>query len=171
MLGRKFCGLSTPSNLDELAVVLDNTDLAFRLLQLYGTPDNIDVWMGGVAEPFVHGGRVGPLFTCLIATQFQRIRQGDRLWYENPGVFTSAQRNALRNASLALIICDNTGITAVSRDPFSIPGEGTHPSTATRSRNETLEPGRRALLWPIRSSRMRSRIRSRQNRTTRSDVM
>lgn len=75
---RKFCGLSTPRNEAELGVVLNNRDLARRLLQLYGTPANIDVWMGGVAEPFVRRGRVGPLFACLIATQFQRIRQGDR---------------------------------------------------------------------------------------------
>uniref|UniRef100_A0A4W5K079 Myeloid-specific peroxidase n=1 Tax=Hucho hucho TaxID=62062 RepID=A0A4W5K079_9TELE len=118
---RAFCGLSTPRNQDELAVVLNNKDLASRLLNLYGTAANIDVWMGGVAEPFVRGGRVGPLFACLIATQFQRIRQGDRLWYENPGVFTSAQRAALSRVSLARIICDNTGITVVSKDPFSIP--------------------------------------------------
>lgn len=75
---RKFCGLSQPRTLSELAAVMNNTDLAQRLLNLYGTPDNIDVWLGGIAEPFVHGGRVGPLFACLIATQFQKIRQGDR---------------------------------------------------------------------------------------------
>lgn len=75
---RRFCGLSQPRNQQELAAVLNNTDLARRLLALYGTPDNIDVWLGGVAEPFVRDGRVGPLFSCLIATQFQRIRQGDR---------------------------------------------------------------------------------------------
>lgn len=57
---------------------MNNGDLARRLLELYGTPDNIDVWLGGVAEPFVRNGRVGPLFSCLIATQFQKIRQGDR---------------------------------------------------------------------------------------------
>lgn len=75
---RKFCGLSQPSNLMELAVVMNNTVLADKLLDLYKTPDNIDVWLAGVAEPFVPGGRVGPLFACLISTQFQRIRQGDR---------------------------------------------------------------------------------------------
>ncbi|XP_029565023.1 eosinophil peroxidase [Salmo trutta] len=123
---RKFCGLSTPRNQDQLAVVLNNKDLARRLLQLYGTPANIDVWMGGVAEPFVRGGRVGPLFACLIATQFQRIRQGDRLWYENPGVFTSAQRAALSCASLARIMCDNTGILQVTSNPFKIPNRGTN---------------------------------------------
>lgn len=75
---RKFCGLSQPRNQAELGQVLNNNDLARRLLQLYGTPDNIDVWMGGVAEPFARGGRVGPLFACLIASQFRKIRQGDR---------------------------------------------------------------------------------------------
>uniref|UniRef100_H3C6K0 Myeloid-specific peroxidase n=1 Tax=Tetraodon nigroviridis TaxID=99883 RepID=H3C6K0_TETNG len=120
---RRFCGLSQPRNQQELALVLNNTDLARRLLQLYGTPDNIDVWLGGVAEPFVRDGRVGPLFACLIATQFQRIRQGDRkrrLWYENPGVFSSSQRSALSRASLSRIICDNTGITSVPQKAFDL---------------------------------------------------
>ncbi|XP_076587958.1 eosinophil peroxidase-like isoform X2 [Chaetodon auriga] len=115
---RKFCGLSQPRNLTELAEVMNNTDLASKLLDLYRIPDNIDVWLGGVAEPFVPGGRVGPLFACLIATQFQRIRQGDRLWWENEGVFTEAQRESLKQTSLARIICDNTGITEVPEQPF-----------------------------------------------------
>lgn len=117
---RRFCGLSQPRNQAELAQVLNNNNLARRLLQLYGTPSNIDVWMGGVAEPFVRGGRVGPLFACLIASQFQRIRQGDRLWYEKTGVFTPSQRAALSGASLARIICDNTGIRTVPTDVFSV---------------------------------------------------
>ncbi|XP_054468026.1 eosinophil peroxidase isoform X1 [Anoplopoma fimbria] len=117
---RKFCGLSQPQNQAQLAQVLNNSGLARRLLQLYGTADNIDIWMGGVAEPFVRGGRVGPVFACLIASQFKRIRQGDRLWYENPGVFNRAQRAALARASLSGIICANTGITSVPVDPFSI---------------------------------------------------
>uniref|UniRef100_A0A3Q3JX08 Myeloid-specific peroxidase n=1 Tax=Monopterus albus TaxID=43700 RepID=A0A3Q3JX08_MONAL len=117
---RGFCGLSQPRNQAELGQVLNNTELARKLLALYGTPNNIDVWLGGVAEPFVKGGRVGPLFACLIATQFQRTRQGDRLWYEKPGVFTTRQVAALSAASLAKIICDNTGITFVPLDVFSV---------------------------------------------------
>ncbi|XP_044228044.1 eosinophil peroxidase-like isoform X1 [Thunnus albacares] len=115
---RKFCGLSEPQNEEELAKVMNNTELARNLLDLYGHPDNIDVWLAGVAEPFVRGGRVGPLFACLIATQFQKIREGDRLWWENERVFTEAQRESLRDTSLARIICDNTGITEVPRTPF-----------------------------------------------------
>ncbi|KAK5900866.1 hypothetical protein CgunFtcFv8_025789 [Champsocephalus gunnari] len=117
---RKLCGLSQPRNQAELAQVLNNTDLARKLLQLYGTPANIDVWMGGVAEPSVRGGRVGPLFACLIASQFQRIRQGDRLWYENQGVFSPAQRAALSTSTISRIICDNTGISSIPTDAFSV---------------------------------------------------
>ncbi|XP_030208813.1 eosinophil peroxidase [Gadus morhua] len=117
---RKHCGLSEPSNQAELAQVLNNTDLATRFLKLYGTPSNIDVWVGGAAEPFVQGGRVGPLFSCLITNQFKESRQGDRFWYENPGVFTPAQKTALRSASLASVICENTGITSVPKDSFSL---------------------------------------------------
>ncbi|XP_041826711.1 eosinophil peroxidase [Melanotaenia boesemani] len=121
---RRFCGLSQPRNQAELGQVLNNTDLARKLLELYGTPDNIDIWLGGVAEPFVAGGRVGPLFACLIGNQFQKIRQGDRLWFEKPGVFTQRQRSALTAARLSKIICDNTGITSVPRDAFSAISNG-----------------------------------------------
>ncbi|KAM6984875.1 eosinophil peroxidase [Aplochiton taeniatus] len=116
---RGFCGLSQPRNQVELAQVLNNSRLASQLLQLYGTPANIDIWLGGVAEPFVLGGRVGPLFACLIGNQFKNIRQGDRLWYEKPGVFSPSQKSALQSVSLSKIICDNTGIASVPSNPFN----------------------------------------------------
>ncbi|XP_039531388.1 eosinophil peroxidase-like isoform X3 [Pimephales promelas] len=115
---RRFCGLSAPQNEQELAVVMNNPELARKLIELYGTPENIDIWLGGVSEPFVPGGRVGSLFACLISRQFQHIRDGDRLWWENKGVFTTKQKASLASVSLARIICDNTGIVRVPRDPF-----------------------------------------------------
>ncbi|KAJ8401987.1 hypothetical protein AAFF_G00372220 [Aldrovandia affinis] len=115
---RRFCGLSEPRDFNQLAQVLKNPSLARRLLQMYRTPENIDVWLGGVSEPFVAGGRVGPLFSCLITTQFQRIRQGDRFWWQNEGIFTSRQRASLASVSFARIICDNTGIKDVPSHPF-----------------------------------------------------
>ncbi|XP_077592785.1 eosinophil peroxidase [Stigmatopora nigra] len=139
---RKFCNLSEPSNEAQLAQVLNNRDLARKLLQLYGTPANIDVWMGGVAEPFVRGGRVGPLFACLIATQFQKIRQGDRLWYENPGVFSPRQRAALSAVTLSRIICDNTGINSVPRDAFSVISRGNQLVRCNNVRRLNLAPWR-----------------------------
>ncbi|XP_059827383.1 eosinophil peroxidase-like [Hypanus sabinus] len=116
---RRFCGLSAPPNLSALSLVLKNKKLAFNLLKLYGTPENIDVWVGGISEPFVEGGRVGPLFTCLIGQQYKNLRDGDRFWWENEGVFTANQRQALQHVSLAAAICDNTGIEKLPRDVFA----------------------------------------------------
>ncbi|XP_023816783.1 eosinophil peroxidase [Oryzias latipes] len=139
---RKFCGLSQPSNLAELTEVLKNEELARRLLELYGTADNMDVWLGGVAEPFVRGGRVGPLFACLIATQFQKIRQGDRLWYENPGVFTRGQRAVLGSVKLSKIICDNTDITSVPVDAFKVVSRTNRRVLCSRLSSLNLSPWR-----------------------------
>lgn len=75
---RGFCDLSQPQTLEELRAVLKNEKLAKKLLDLYGTPDNIDIWIGGTAEPLVERGRVGPLLACLLGRQFQQIRDGDR---------------------------------------------------------------------------------------------
>lgn len=57
---------------------MENEVLAKKLMDLYKTPSNIDIWLGAIAEPLVPGGRVGHLLTCLLGQQFQRIRDGDR---------------------------------------------------------------------------------------------
>uniref|UniRef100_A0A8D0G1L8 Eosinophil peroxidase n=1 Tax=Sphenodon punctatus TaxID=8508 RepID=A0A8D0G1L8_SPHPU len=115
---RRFCGLSQPRNEDELARVLNNRELANKFIKLYGTPDNIDIWVGALAEPFVYNGRIGPLLACVIGNQFRKLRDGDRFWWENSGVFTLQQLNALRKISLPSIICDNTHITEVPKNSF-----------------------------------------------------
>ncbi|KFO89319.1 Myeloperoxidase, partial [Buceros rhinoceros silvestris] len=117
---RRFCGLSQPSGLNSLAQVLRNRGLAKKFMELYGTPKNIDIWIGALAEPFVDGGRVGPLMACIIGNQFRKIRDGDRFWWENKGVFTPQQRCALARISLSRIICDNTRISKVPRHIFQV---------------------------------------------------
>ncbi|XP_063053961.1 thyroid peroxidase [Engraulis encrasicolus] len=115
---RRICGLSEPSSEAELASIMGNPTLAQKLLALYGTPQNIDVWVGAIAEPLLPGGRVGTLLACLLAKQFRDLRDGDRFWWQREGVFSPAQRTALRDVSLSRIICDNTHIRLVPPDPF-----------------------------------------------------
>ncbi|TSK13447.1 Eosinophil peroxidase [Bagarius yarrelli] len=116
---REFCGLSVPANESDLIQILENVVLVRKLLALYGTVWNIDVWVGAISEPALSGGRVGPLLACLIAKQFQALRDGDRFWWEHEGVFSAAQRRSLRTVSLSRIICDNTQICLVPSDPFT----------------------------------------------------
>uniref|UniRef100_A0A8C4F6R8 Eosinophil peroxidase n=1 Tax=Dicentrarchus labrax TaxID=13489 RepID=A0A8C4F6R8_DICLA len=116
---RRFCSLSVPNTTSDLAEILSNLTLANKFQLLYGTPHNIDVWVGAISEPAVPGGRVGPLLSCLLARQFRALRDGDRFWWEREGMFTSTQRRNLHSISLSRIICDNSHITHVPTDPFS----------------------------------------------------
>lgn len=74
---RRFCGLSVPNTTSDLAEILGNFTLAHTFQLLYGTPHNIDVWVGAISEPAATG-RVGPLLACLLARQFRALRDGDR---------------------------------------------------------------------------------------------
>uniref|UniRef100_A0A8D0L207 Lactoperoxidase n=1 Tax=Sphenodon punctatus TaxID=8508 RepID=A0A8D0L207_SPHPU len=117
---RGLCGLSQPCNEAELAEVLHNPELAKKFIELYGTPDNIDIWVGALAEPFISKGRIGPLLACLIGSQFRKIRDGDRFWWENPRVFTPQQRQALSKMTFSPLLCENTHITEVPKDVFKV---------------------------------------------------
>uniref|UniRef100_UPI00398E3C45 myeloperoxidase-like n=1 Tax=Pristiophorus japonicus TaxID=55135 RepID=UPI00398E3C45 len=115
---RTFCGLSEPKSVKELRAILRNARLARNLFSLYGTADNIEPWLGGVSEPSVKGGSLGPLLACLVGQQFKNLRDGDRFWWENQGIFTASQQQALKQVSLSRLICDNTRIEELPQYVF-----------------------------------------------------
>lgn len=47
-------------------------------VRLYGTPLNVDLFPALMAEDLVPGSRLGPTLMCLLASQFKRLRDGDR---------------------------------------------------------------------------------------------
>uniref|UniRef100_A0A3B5M4J2 Peroxidasin n=1 Tax=Xiphophorus couchianus TaxID=32473 RepID=A0A3B5M4J2_9TELE len=118
---RTFCNLTSAQTFDDLKNEIKNPDVREKLRRLYGTPLNIDLFPALMAEDLVPGSRLGPTLMCLLAMQFKRVRDGDRFWYENPGVFTPAQLTQLKQASLARVVCDNgDNITRVQRDVFAV---------------------------------------------------
>eukprot|EP00069_Balaena_mysticetus_P005439 bmy_18035T0 len=121
---REFCGLSRLETRADLRATTSNGSVADKILDLYGHPANIDVWLGGLAERVLPGARTGPLFACIIGKQMRKLRDGDRFWWENQAVFTEAQRRELGRHSLSRVICDNTGLSRVPRDAFRV---GTWP--------------------------------------------
>ncbi|XP_069582907.1 thyroid peroxidase [Ranitomeya imitator] len=115
---REFCGLSRLNSIFDMKTVISEENTRRKMLELYGHPDNIDVWLGGLVEDLLPGGRTGPLFACLIGMQIRALRDGDRFWYESTNVFTEKQKLELERHSLSRVICDNTELTQAPPDSF-----------------------------------------------------
>ena len=116
----RHCGLlEEGGGWSSLSALISDSSQLGRLQRVYGSPDNVDLWVGGILEDPVEGGRVGPTLSCLLVDQFARLRAGDRFWYENPAVFSPAQLAQLRQASLGRVLCDNgDDIWGVGADVF-----------------------------------------------------
>lgn len=77
---------------------------------LYASPEDVDLTVGGSLEAHVSGALSGPTFLCILTEQFYRTRVGDRFFYERGDKsvgFTRPQLQEIRKASIARIMCDN----------------------------------------------------------------
>ena len=75
---RAAYGLDVVFGFDEIT-----SDLAVQaqLQSLYGSVDNIDAWVGALAEDEIVGASVGELMATALIDQFTRLRDGDRFFY------------------------------------------------------------------------------------------
>ena len=87
---------------------IKNSNTSRRILDIYGTMETVDLYVGALAEQSLPGSVLGATLACIIAETFVNLRDGDRFYFENPNVFTPEQLNEiLTNVSLSRVICDN----------------------------------------------------------------
>jgi hypothetical protein len=106
-------GLPAVDGFDDIT---SNREVQQTLEELYGNVDNIDLWVGAMAEDHVRGGSVGPLARRVIAEQFQRLRDADRFWYQR--AFSGRELDRLERTTLADIIERNTGVEGLQDNVF-----------------------------------------------------
>jgi peroxidase len=78
-----------------------------NLQTVYGTIDNVDLFMGGLAENHAPGALVGQIFQAIIASQFHVLRAGDRFFWLNQG-FNPETAWMISKTTLADIMRRNT---------------------------------------------------------------
>jgi hypothetical protein len=96
------------------------SDLAAQsaIAAMYPDINTIDPLVGALAEDHLPGASVGALVAAAYRVQFDRLRDGDRLWYENDPDFSAGEAAELRQTRLADVIRRNTGITNLQSNVF-----------------------------------------------------
>eukprot|EP00168_Porphyra_purpurea_P013689 TRINITY_DN3813_c0_g1_i1.p1 TRINITY_DN3813_c0_g1~~TRINITY_DN3813_c0_g1_i1.p1 ORF type:complete len:717 (-),score=299.36 TRINITY_DN3813_c0_g1_i1:108-2114(-) len=106
---------------ESFAAVTTDDDLAGRMDTLYsGRIDNVDAFIGMLAEDAVAGSSVGELLHTALSDEFTRLRDGDRFFYKNmqwPKELRSAVGSEIADidgdrVTMRRLLLDNTGIAA-----------------------------------------------------------
>ena len=113
---REAFGLARRTSFDEITGV---NRTANRLRQAYGSVDDVDPWLGGLAEDHVPGAAMGEFFRTVLIDQFVRVRDGDRFWFDNDSDLTPAERAEIAGTRLSDVINRNTGLS-VPADVFHV---------------------------------------------------
>ncbi|KAK7891032.1 hypothetical protein WMY93_022995 [Mugilogobius chulae] len=102
--GRDF-GLPTTQKSERLWLLKDISEL------YNGDISKLELFVGGLLES-VDGP--GPVFSAIILDQFERIRNGDRFWFENTqnGLFTDEEIQTIRNTTFHDVIVAVTSADA-----------------------------------------------------------
>ncbi|MFZ4408230.1 MAG: peroxidase family protein [Paracraurococcus sp.] len=114
----------------DFAGITEDAGTVAALREAFGSVDLVDLWTGGLSETVLPGAFVGETFAVIIADQFTRLRDGDRLWWENQG-FDAATEQAIRDTTLSDLILRNTDTRVLQQDVFTFYErriEGTEPT-------------------------------------------
>jgi hypothetical protein len=116
-------------DLDEVttfAEISSDPAIQARLEQLFGNVDNIDPFVGALADDHLPGTSAGALIHAIVGNQFTRLRDGDRFFYTTDAVLDSdAVRRIidLDRVTLAQIIRWNAGVQGLQDNVFFFSAE------------------------------------------------
>jgi hypothetical protein len=103
----------------EFSDICSDAEVVANLSSVYELPEDVDPWVGALAEDHLPGAMVGETLHAILTEQFRALRDGDRFWYER--AFPKKTKRLIERQTLAKIIRRNTDIGAeIPRDVFRI---------------------------------------------------
>jgi len=112
---RQDFGLPSVNNFEDFVASPED---AQTLENIYGSVDNVDAWVGMLAEEHLNESTFGQLVMRIMESQFQNLRDGDRFYFENDPAFTVKDRNTIKNTRLYDILMRNTSLSIMQKDLF-----------------------------------------------------
>ena len=119
---RAAYGLAPVSTFSEMS---SDPAVQRALMNAYGDVRNLELFVAGLAEDHAPGAMMGETYHAVISDQFQRLRNGDRFWYENDPYFLSRPElmEQVATTTLADVIRRNSSIeNEIPDDVFTIAG-------------------------------------------------
>ena len=107
------------SRVQQFADINSDATVHSRLASVYAGVDDIDAWIGLLAEPPASSGMVGRTLRAILSDQFRRLRDGDRFWYE--AYLPPHLIELVESQRLSVIIRRNTAVgTELPDDVFRV---------------------------------------------------
>jgi peroxidase len=98
------------------AQITSDPELQSRLQATYGNVNNVDLWVGGLAENHLPGSSLGPTFQRIVADQFSRSRDGDSYFYLS--ALSPADAQFVQSSRLSELIRRNSVIQNIQPNAF-----------------------------------------------------
>ena len=102
----------------DFSEITSNPGVQQALATAYETVDDIDPWVGILAEDKATGAATGMTAAAIFKDQFQRLRTGDRFWYQVN--LSPAMVAEIESTTLADIIRRDTEVDSISDDVFFV---------------------------------------------------
>ena len=115
---RAFYGLERVTSFEEITSA---PEIQTRLEELYDSVDNVDAFIGAIAEDHLSGSSAGELVNAVTVNQFERLRDGDRFFYTGDEVLQSELVRSvidIKHVTLSEILQQNTGLTNLQNNVF-----------------------------------------------------
>ena len=101
--------------------ITSNATIAQALEDAYKQVDQVDLWIGAMAEDHMEGASTGETLMTALAMQFEHLRDGDRFFYLLDDELTPEEKATIRRTTLADVIRWNTGVTTIQDQVFMAP--------------------------------------------------
>ena len=107
---RKVCGIPDASPSYNPFSIYSNEIKSVRTLErlrnTYGSPDNhVDLFVAGMAESVGSSEFLGPTFKCIFRKTLEKLRDGDRFFFQNKVQFSMEQQEEIKKMTLAKVMC------------------------------------------------------------------
>lgn len=117
---RRALGLRAKRSFGEIS---SDPNIVAGLASVHDDVEQVDAWLGGLAEDHVPGALVGELIHAVLKEQFEALRDGDRHWYEL--TLSRSEIDEVERTRLSDIIRRNTDIgSELADDVFRVTGGG-----------------------------------------------